>query len=62
MFTQEAQQLNDDFGGLRSVRPDVKEKSNRTPLSQIKVIESDPSAVRDAVEEIKQKYEEYFGT
>jgi iron(III) transport system substrate-binding protein len=62
MFTQEAQQLNDDFGGLRSVRPDVKEKSGRTPLSQIKLIESDPAAVRDAVEEIKQKYEQYFGT
>jgi len=62
MFSQEAQQLNDDFGGLRSVRPDVKEKSNRTPLSQIKLLDSDPSNVRDAVEEIKQKYEEYFGT
>ena len=54
--------MNDDFGGLRSVRPDVKEKSNRTPLSQIKLLDSDPSNVRDAVEEIKQKYEEYFGT
>jgi iron(III) transport system substrate-binding protein len=62
MFTQEAQQLNDDFGGLRSVRPDVKEKSSRTPLSQIKLIDSDPSAVMDAVEDIKQKYEQYFGT
>ncbi|MEQ1937208.1 extracellular solute-binding protein [Mesorhizobium sp. CN5-321] len=62
MFSQEAQQLNDDFGGLRSVRPDVKEKSGRTPLSQIKLLESDPAAVRDSMEEIKQKYEEYFGT
>jgi iron(III) transport system substrate-binding protein len=62
MFSHEAQQLNDDFGGLRSVRPDVKEKSNRTPLSQIKLLNSDPAAVRDSMEEIKQKYEEYFGT
>jgi iron(III) transport system substrate-binding protein len=62
MFTKEAQQLNSDFGGLRSVRPDVVEKSSRTPLSKIKVIESDPAEVRDAVETIKQKYEEYFGT
>ncbi|KAA0697266.1 extracellular solute-binding protein [Neorhizobium sp. P12A] len=62
MFSQQAQQLNDDIGGLRSVRPDVKEKSTRTPLSQIKIIESNPSAVRDAVEDIKQKYEQYFGT
>ncbi|MFC3205737.1 MAG: extracellular solute-binding protein [Mesorhizobium sp.] len=62
MFSKEAQQLNDDFGGLRSVRPDVVEKSNRTPLSEIKLLDSDPAAVRDAMEEIKQKYEEYFGT
>ncbi len=62
MFTQEAQQLNYDFGGLRSVRTDIKEKSTRTPLSQIKLLYSDASSVRDAVEEIKQKYEEYFGT
>jgi len=62
MFSQEAQQLNSDVGGLRSVRPDVKEKSSRTPLSQIKVLMSDPADVRDAVETIKQKYEEYFGT
>jgi iron(III) transport system substrate-binding protein len=62
MFSQEAQQLNVDVGGLRSVRPDVKEEASRTPLSQIKVIESNPSDVRDAIEDIKQKYEEYFGT
>jgi len=62
MFTQEAQQLNYDFGGLRSVRPDIKEKATRTPLSQIKLIYSDPAAVRDAVDTIKQKYEQYFGT
>lgn len=62
MFSQEAQQLNDDFGGLRSVRPDVKDKSTRTPLSQIKLLDSDASAVMDAVDDIKQKYEQYFGT
>ncbi|MBO0752249.1 MAG: extracellular solute-binding protein [Bradyrhizobiaceae bacterium] len=62
MFSLEAQQMNADVGGLRSVRPDVKDKPGRTPLSQIKVIRSDPADVRNAVEEIKQKYEEYFGT
>ncbi len=62
MFSHEAQQLNSDFGGLRSVRPDVKEKASRTPLSQIKFIESDPAEVRDATDTIKQKYEQYFGT
>ncbi len=62
LFSQEAQQLNSDFGGLRSFRPDVKEKSTRTPLSQIKLLLSDPAKVADEVETIKQKYEQYFGT
>lgn len=62
MFSKEAQQLNSDFGGLRSVRPDVVEKSTRTPLAKIKTIESNPADVRDAVETVKQKYEQYFGT
>jgi iron(III) transport system substrate-binding protein len=61
MFSHEGQQMSVDLGG-RSFRPEVKEKPGRTPLSQIKVLYSDPAAVRDAVEEIKQKYEEYFGT
>ena len=45
-----------------SVHMSRSKKSGRTPLSQIKLIESDPAKVRDAVEDIKQKYEEYFGT
>jgi iron(III) transport system substrate-binding protein len=62
MFSHDGQQLNSDFGGLRSFRPDVKEKAGRTPLSQIKLLNSDPAKVLDAVETIKQKYEQYFGT
>jgi iron(III) transport system substrate-binding protein len=38
----------------------VKEKAGRVPLSQIKVLNSDPAQL-DA-ETIKKKYEEYFGT
>ncbi|MEO5669718.1 MAG: extracellular solute-binding protein [Ramlibacter sp.] len=60
MFSREAQQANSDVGGLRSFHPEVKEKAGRTPLSQIKLLNSDP-AVLDA-EAIKKKYEEYFGT
>jgi iron(III) transport system substrate-binding protein len=60
MFTREAQQLNSDVGGLRSLHPEVKEKAGRVPLSQIKVLNSDPAQL-DA-ESIKKKYEEYFGT
>lgn len=62
LFSHDAQQLNSDFGGLRSFRPDVKEKSSRTPLAQIKLLHSDPEKVEQEVQTIKQKYEEYFGT
>ena len=60
MFTQEAQQLNSDVGGLRSFHPGVKEKAGRVPLSQIKLLNSDPATLQPDV--IKKKYEEYFGT
>jgi iron(III) transport system substrate-binding protein len=60
MFTREAQQLNSDVGGLRSFHPEVKEKAGRVPLSQIKVLNSDPAKLDPEL--IKKKYEEYFGT
>jgi iron(III) transport system substrate-binding protein len=62
LFSHEAQQLNSDVGGLRSFRPDVKEKPGRTPLGQIKLLHADPGKVGDEVEEIKARYERYFGT
>jgi iron(III) transport system substrate-binding protein len=62
MFSREAQQNNSDVGGLRSFHPEVKEKAGRTPLSQIKLLHSDPAALETQVETIKKKYEEYFGT
>ncbi|MFL6694053.1 MAG: ABC transporter substrate-binding protein [Ramlibacter sp.] len=60
MFTREAQQFNSDAGGLRSFHPEVREKAGRTPLSQVRLLHSDPARL-DA-ETIKKKYEEYFGT
>jgi iron(III) transport system substrate-binding protein len=60
MFTREAQQSNSDVGGLRSFHPEVKEKAGRTPLSQIKLLNSDPTQLDP--DTIKKKYEEYFGT
>lgn len=62
LFSQEAQQLNSDTGGLRSFRPDIKEKPGRTPLAQIKLLHSDPAKLLDQVDTIKQQYEKYFGT
>lgn len=60
MFTLDAQQLNSDVGGLRSFHPEVKEKAGRMPLSQIKLLNSDPAQLQP--DTIKKKYEEYFGT
>lgn len=62
LFSLEAQQLNSDFGGLRSFHPDVKEKEGRTPISEIKVLHSDPAKLEPEIQNIKSKYEQYFGT
>ena len=61
MFSKDAQQLIHDVGGLRSFHPEVKEKEGRTPLKQIKVLYSDPVKLEPLMEEIKKKYEQYFG-
>lgn len=62
LFSQEAQQLNSDFGGLRSFHPDVKEKENKTPLSKIKLLPLDPLKLEPKIQEVKSNYEKYFGT
>jgi iron(III) transport system substrate-binding protein len=62
MFTREAQQANSDVGGLRSFHREVKEKPGRVPLSQIKLLGANPAALEGQIENIKQKYEAYFGT
>jgi iron(III) transport system substrate-binding protein len=61
MVSRETQQYLVDVAGLRSFHPDVKEKPGRTPVSQIKLLPSDPVAQEAATEEIKKKYAEYFG-
>jgi iron(III) transport system substrate-binding protein len=62
LFSLEAQQLNSDFGGLRSFHPEVKEKSSRTPLKSIKLLRADPVKVEEQIDTIKSNYEKYFGT
>lgn len=62
LFTKDTQQLISDVGGLRSYHPEVKEKETRTPLSKIKLLYSDPVKLEPQIEEIKKKYEQYFGT
>jgi iron(III) transport system substrate-binding protein len=61
LFTARCQQLMADLGGTRSFHPDVKLKPGRKPLSEIKVLRSVPTALEASVDEVKQKYTEYFG-
>jgi len=49
-------------GELRSFNPGITEPAGRVPLSKIKVFTADPAEQEKAVDEIKQKYSEYFGT
>ena len=62
MYRAETQQLLSDVGGLRSFHPGVRERETRTPLSQIKVLYSDPAQLEPLIDEIKRRYEQYFGT
>ena len=62
LFSLEAQQLNHDFGGLRSFHPELKEKAGRAALKDIKLLLPDAPALESEIETIKSKYEEYFGT
>lgn len=62
LFSKEAQQLNSDTGGLRSFHPEVTIKEGRTPLKDIKVLESDPTKLEPEIDTIKSNYEKYFGT
>jgi iron(III) transport system substrate-binding protein len=59
-FSREAQQLMIDFGGLRSVHPQIQEKASRTPLKDIKTLKDDPVAVEQQSSAIKSRYSKIF--
>ncbi len=61
LFTAKVQQLTVDKGGTRSVHPDVKEPSNRTPLAQIKLLPDDPVGMLPQIADIKKRYTALFG-
>src|SRR5690242_3010920 len=61
MFSREGQQIFVEYG-FRSVHPDVREPSGRTPLSEIKLLRTDPEEQERAGGEIKARYARYFGT
>lgn len=59
-FTQEAQQLAVDVGGLRSAHKLVKERKGRKPLSEIKLMKENAAEVEKLADEIKKKYAALF--
>ena len=61
MFSAEAQQLFVDAFAHRSFHTQVKEPPERTPLSAIKLLRSDPAAVEAQSEDIKARYAKIFG-
>ena len=62
LMSKDGQQLLVTVGGSRSFNPEVVEPAGRVPLAKIKVFTADPAQQEKAVEEIKKKYAEYFGT
>jgi iron(III) transport system substrate-binding protein len=62
LFSRDGQQLVTDKGGLRSFSPAVKEPHDRPPLAALKLLKADPLEQEAAIDEIKRKYAEYFGT
>jgi iron(III) transport system substrate-binding protein len=59
-FSPECQQLCIDIGGLRSVHPQIKEHTGRTPLGKIKTMKDDATAVLKNSEQIKARYTKIF--
>jgi iron(III) transport system substrate-binding protein len=59
-FSREAQQLMIDFGGLRSVHPQIQEKASRTPLKDIKTLKDDAAAVEQQSSALKSRYSKIF--
>jgi iron(III) transport system substrate-binding protein len=60
-FTPECQQLIVDFGGLRSMHRQVKEKAGRRLLRDIKTMKEDAVGVEKSSEDLKAHYSKLFG-
>src|SRR3981189_2760291 len=59
-FTPEAQQIVVEAGGLRSLHAQVKEKSGRKPLADIKLMKEDAESAQKQSEDIKARYQKIF--
>ncbi len=62
LYTKEAQQIVSEVSAARSFHKEVKEWPGRPALTDIKVLYSDPEKLEPQIEEIKKRYEQYFGT
>jgi iron(III) transport system substrate-binding protein len=62
LYTKEAQQIVSEVSAARSFHREVKEWPGRPALTDIKVLYSDPVKLEPMIEDIKKKYEQYFGT
>jgi iron(III) transport system substrate-binding protein len=60
LHSAEAQQILVDFAAQHSLHAQVKEKSGRRKLSDIKLMRDDPVGVEKAAEEIKSRYAQLF--
>jgi iron(III) transport system substrate-binding protein len=60
MFSPEGQQVMIDSAGMHSVHALTKQKSGRTPLSQIKLMKDDAAAVEAESENLKKRYSQIF--
>ena len=59
-FSAECQQLIVNSGAMRSLHPQVKDKPDRRPLGEIKLMQEDAAAVEKLSEEIKARYTKIF--
>lgn len=62
LYGKDAQEIVSDVSAARSFHGEVKERAGRPSLKDIKVLYSDPLKLEPMIEEIKKKYEQYFGT
>jgi len=60
-FSAETQQMLVDTYAHRSFHAQVKEKGAHVPLSELKLLKSDPAAVQEQSEAIKARYTKLFG-
>jgi len=59
-FTQEAQQIIIEVGGLRSLHAQAEEKPGRKPLADIKLMKEDAENAEKQSEAIKARYQKLF--